>query len=230
MPSFKKLKSKLSIRKSHSTASNLSEILGKNKLSNSTSINNFKLVNNTTPVNKSPNDTSSPSQIEPRLKSSISATPIKQKPQTAHNIDSIEEEPQLQTANVPCIMRQQLKEKSLVNSRTNSPLESTITKEHKHHNNPITELLSSLSFSLSSSNNHRNQNLGNNHHAIKMRTSGKSSNGNGQVNNQKKADIAHKRISLPANYVSQISSSSATLSHSHVNSKLKLFWHKVENT
>lgn len=221
MPSFKKLKSKLSIRKSHSTASNLSEILGKNKLSNSTSINNFKLVNNTTPVNKSPNDTSSPSQIEARLKSSISATPIK-KPQTAHNIDSIEEEPQLQTANVPCIMRQQLKEKSIVNSRTNSPLhQSTITKsdkEHKHHNNPITELLSSLSFSLSSSNNHRNQNLGNNHHAVKMRQSGKS-NGNALVNNQKKADIAQKRISLPANYVSQISSSSSTLSHSHVNSK-----------
>lgn len=44
LPSFKKLRSKLSIRKSHSTASNLADIAPKAKLSNSNSSNNIKTI------------------------------------------------------------------------------------------------------------------------------------------------------------------------------------------
>ncbi|CAF0875581.1 unnamed protein product [Brachionus calyciflorus] len=101
-PSFKKIRSKLSIRKSNSTTSNLSEIASKNsKITNSNSSNSIKIQSNHI-TQQNPKSTSLKSlqvkpnknefQIEHKIKLNIIDSNAVQTPIISHDIDVIHEE------------------------------------------------------------------------------------------------------------------------------------------
>lgn len=211
-------------------------MLTKTKLSNSTSVNNFKLYNTSSHSNNNNNSGNKNDDVSPYPNSNSNRTVKK----VTNHIDAIEEEEhqyqpqnllplynsnQNSTGNSQHMTPNTSKENSLNQDLTPKSQYSKVNTPVKH--NPITEFLSSLSssFSLSSTssstnnhhqthtnnnqtsynniNNNNNNNTTSNSTANETDVTGVKMRQNNSKAKQKQADIVQKRISLPANYISQ---------------------------